>query len=830
MSHPSLYPTGSPLISLHDLPLERPTLSRWYGMLESGETSIAPQDPAPLTKRSRKILNCEPCRNSKLKCDRNRPCSSCVLRGHASLCYSAEDKDPSTSPRGSPVASIDSPSMSTVNATSEFRKIRQSLSLLESHLTTLQRAPKPPPDTPQNETRPQSQRGLVAHLNSPLSSWPTQLNPGVGPTGWISYLGMRPLPDQQEEQSSSAGHRSPKALLASYEQDHDLVRLMPSLAVIDALLDYYFEHCTWLHRPVDSVAFMRRWSNYKSGIWPCRITLATACVLLATAVFHLPDGYSVSPGQPPVRSELGTRCYNIALMLMERHGPSTPGRDLDRIELLLARSFYLALVTVDSEELWLLRAELVAVGTALGLHRDPGTWGLPNITAERRRMAWWNIVFLDRWHAFMFGRPYAISSRLFDTQLPVAYNTMDDKSSPVYTVHVLLFRLAYLMGELLDATFLRRVPYGTILDHDRLLQEWLEALPADIVMDDVTLAQSITAPLAATRRAGVQGAALRLAFLHVRFALHRAHTGGTGALCGEAPEMANSMALAVDAASALLTTGTQLHPTSLGPHAANVVAHLSSLPQHVCAAAVFLTLLIAENPTRLDFQPLRSSVAHAAADLTRFVGRPFADKALNVLRALEPAYAEPPVQDDEKAQALRTANALARARAVVFLAQQPYTPVTSPQPGWQPESSVSPEVLPPPVVDISHSPQILWAPGRNALQNPPRKRARLQGPTSLMSSTSFSTPATPKGDLSSYVMSPAQHPKQHIHSQQDLQGHATGPSPQSASVLNFEQSSGLPAFKVPNTNQDSLWSGSIGFEKSELGQFFEDMDEGKRVA
>jgi hypothetical protein len=203
------------------------------------------------------------------------------------------------------------------------------------------------------------------------------------------------LPDQQEE-SSSTGHHSPKDLLASYEQDHDLVRLMPPLAVIDALLDHYFEYCTWLHRPVDAVAFMRRWSNYKSGIWPCRITLATACVLLATAVFHLPDGHSVSPGQPPVRPELGSRCYNIALMLMGRHGPSTPGRDLDRIELLLARSYYVALVTVDSEELWQMRAELVAVGTALGLHRDPGSWNLPNATAERRRMAWWNIVFLDR--------------------------------------------------------------------------------------------------------------------------------------------------------------------------------------------------------------------------------------------------------------------------------------------------------------------------------------------------------------------------------------------------------------------------------------------------
>ncbi len=81
-------------------------------------------------------------------------------------------------------------STSTVNATSEFRKIRQSLSLLESHLTTLQRAPRPPSDAP-CESRTQPQRGLLAHLSSPLSSRPTQLNPGVGPTGWISYLGMR---------------------------------------------------------------------------------------------------------------------------------------------------------------------------------------------------------------------------------------------------------------------------------------------------------------------------------------------------------------------------------------------------------------------------------------------------------------------------------------------------------------------------------------------------------------------------------------------------------------------------------------------------------------
>lgn len=71
----------------------------------SGEQST---DGRPPTKRARKAINCEPCRNSKLKCDRfvlflfpasisrtcflkicglarNRPCSSCVLRGESTF-------------------------------------------------------------------------------------------------------------------------------------------------------------------------------------------------------------------------------------------------------------------------------------------------------------------------------------------------------------------------------------------------------------------------------------------------------------------------------------------------------------------------------------------------------------------------------------------------------------------------------------------------------------------------------------------------------------------------------------------------------------------------
>ncbi|KAJ7229035.1 hypothetical protein GGX14DRAFT_416406 [Mycena pura] len=53
-------------------------------------SSLEPNGDGPRpTKRARKAINCEPCRNSKLKCDRNRPCSSCVLRGKRHLAVRA---------------------------------------------------------------------------------------------------------------------------------------------------------------------------------------------------------------------------------------------------------------------------------------------------------------------------------------------------------------------------------------------------------------------------------------------------------------------------------------------------------------------------------------------------------------------------------------------------------------------------------------------------------------------------------------------------------------------------------------------------------------------
>ncbi|KAM0238828.1 hypothetical protein ACHAPO_003802, partial [Fusarium lateritium] len=47
---------------------------------EQSSTSEARQ------KRSRILLSCAPCRNSKLKCDREQPCSQCDKKGRPLQC------------------------------------------------------------------------------------------------------------------------------------------------------------------------------------------------------------------------------------------------------------------------------------------------------------------------------------------------------------------------------------------------------------------------------------------------------------------------------------------------------------------------------------------------------------------------------------------------------------------------------------------------------------------------------------------------------------------------------------------------------------------------
>ena len=132
------------------------------------------------------------------------------------------------------------------------------------------------------------------------------------------------------------------------------------------------------------------------------MTLATAAVLSALVIRYLPPGHELLSSLPaaiPSESsydELSTQYYNIMKTALQRYKDENHSYSLELVELQLVRSHYLAFTKTNVEEIWCVRGELVTVGTAMGLHRDPGRNRHSIETAERKRWAWWHIVLVER--------------------------------------------------------------------------------------------------------------------------------------------------------------------------------------------------------------------------------------------------------------------------------------------------------------------------------------------------------------------------------------------------------------------------------------------------
>ena len=186
------------------------------------------------------------------------------------------------------------------------------------------------------------------------------------------------------------------------DYDRDLIELLPPLYIIDALLDYYFEYCNWVYKHVNKGTFQPAWEKFKNGAFPDRIVLATTAVLLALAIRYLPPGHELLASLPgPLTheghyTELSTQYYEVMKKALKRYQEKTKVYTLDLVELLLVRCHYLTFAKTDPEDIWAVRGELVTIGTAMGLHRDPGKSRFSRDTAERRRWAWWHIILLER--------------------------------------------------------------------------------------------------------------------------------------------------------------------------------------------------------------------------------------------------------------------------------------------------------------------------------------------------------------------------------------------------------------------------------------------------
>ncbi|KAF8914142.1 fungal-specific transcription factor domain-containing protein [Gymnopilus junonius] len=665
----------------------KPSRSSTIGVVR-GRTSPTPgasgdhPDGRPPTKRARKAINCEPCRNSKLKCDRNRPCSSCVLRGTSASCYQDARGHDSNDPH-----SRGDDHYTRIDPAQEIARLRHSINLLEAYVFPNQR--NAPPNRRPSDAPPYTVKKEVVDHDVPAKDATapgilgSQVQGGLyaGPTSAATHLliteNSRDSDDSDSRQQSQEHLSDDFGSMNQQDYDRELLALLPALDVIDSLIKHYFDYCNWIYRHVNETSFVHHWEKYKSGTKADRVVLATACAIMAIATHYLPAQHPILEKFTEPPEEVGLKLFDVSTSSLRKHNAESRAYTLELVELLLVRTHFQSLSKADSEEIWHVKGELISIGTAMGLHRDPGKWRMHRDLAERRRWAWWHIVLLERWQAFTFGRPLTIASHHFDTQLPSYCDPELDRSGRLYLPNIALFKLAFILGDIVDdAVSVRAVPYESVQQNDRALTQWMESLPPELDMDEFKVARSLASSDVAVRRLGVQSVIIRTSYYHIRFTLHRPYASANNSTSNstkttktpaiDPAKSAQSLEIAVSAADKLITMVGQSRPDFLANSSLAVPGHMNWAPFHCFSAAMFFSFQLIANPDQPGAGLFRGSIQKAISTLEQERGIAVADKALDILQALAPLYSPDFPLESSESREKKRAHVLGTVRKLAF--------------------------------------------------------------------------------------------------------------------------------------------------------------------
>lgn len=567
-----------------------------------------------------------------------------------------------------------------IDPAQEIGRLRHSISLLEAYIfphhrnnLALQRrqseapshtAPKKEVVEPDVSDKAQAAHGLLGR----------QVQGGLyaGPTSAATHLITGEL---RADDSDNRQSQEQEDFTATY--DNDLLTMFPPLNVADGLIRYYFDYCNWVYRHVNEQTFAHQWDRFKNGSSGCRIVLATAFVVMAVATYYLPTMHPLLEAfSNQSQDEIGQRFHELACIALQRRMAEGKTYTLELVELLLIRCHYLTLSKRNSEEIWYIKGELFSIGTAMGLHRDPGKWHMSRDVAERRRWAWWHIILLERWQAFMFGRPINIASHHYDTQLPSYCDPAIDKSGRLYLPNVALLRLADILGNIMDdAVSVRPVPYENVQANDRALTQWLENLPPELDLDDFRVARSLASPNLNMQRLGVQSVIIRTSYLHIRFTLHRPYASiaanpNPPPTSKNSPvdisKYAQSLEIAVSAAEKLIAMVGHIRPDHLAKTSLAVPAHMNWAPFHAFSAAMFFSFQLIANPDQPGASLFRDSIRKAILTLENYRGSAVADKAFAILQVLAPLYSSEFSHETKEERAKLRAQVLGTVRKLAF--------------------------------------------------------------------------------------------------------------------------------------------------------------------
>ncbi|GAA5999855.1 hypothetical protein JCM10207_005938 [Rhodosporidiobolus poonsookiae] len=509
---------------LPDGPLPAPTGTKRAAGGTPGSSKAQTEGAAPKRTRQRAALSCQECRRLKLKCDRNFPCSSCRRRNCADICPSGVSKPPGRAVRVAAEFALLLRRVDELEALvrelggegrippplelEEARK--RSTGLTREVEEGLGRAggkgngKEEDEDDEEDEREGEGERAFGAgegeEDEKPDEDALRKVLVGVGSlsiaeSGRTRFLGPAAGSAYYFEDDATGDSLSePDSVLADdrrtdplalaeqiarypfiqlghlYPRASELERLRAFLPPEDEarrLSRNYWRYLSFQFTPVEEDVY---WTDYFPSAFapspPSGPSLACVFIVLALGTLFDP----LQPATPNQHAHhfflLSQAVLSASRFLSNSTLPAIQTLQLSANFLLNSHDFQ-----EGGETLWPLLGVGMKMLAAQGLHRDGESFGLSGAELNRRRRVFYELITLERFQAFISGRPYTFSNAHFDTRMPEdadAYQTAK-------------WKIGLLIGKVIDKAFSVATPsYGTILSLDADLRALVASTPNEV--------------------------------------------------------------------------------------------------------------------------------------------------------------------------------------------------------------------------------------------------------------------------------------------------------------------------------------------------------------
>ncbi|GKT99535.1 hypothetical protein FLAG1_01666 [Fusarium langsethiae] len=436
-------------------------------------------------KRSRVLLSCAPCRNSKLKCDREQPCGQCEKKGRALQCTYAPKPEKKRPAKGVSARLKRLEGMVREMMDSENTAQTAASSLVNSSRVT------------NGATGPEVQ-GQVVRGDKTTTY--------VGATHCMAMLediedlkSYFDQPDDAEEDQILADEIDPTELMlntrAGPRNREELLGCLPDRKVADRLISRYFASMSpsqhIIHRPTFTRQYAKFWQEPEgtSLHW-----IAQLFMMLSLGVFFNKfinssevDGDSPLPALDRVRHYKA--CAGWALVWGKYTQPSSATLPAF---LLYVESHFL-FNRAAQMNCYVLSGVCIRLMLKMGLHRDPSK--LANISpfeGEMRRRMWNMAIQVEFLVSFHMGLPSMLQGIETDTAVPRNLQDEDfdensielpssrpstDWTSMTYPIHKT--QILRVFGQIARQAHALTPPnYVEVMKLDGLLQETWQNVPA----------------------------------------------------------------------------------------------------------------------------------------------------------------------------------------------------------------------------------------------------------------------------------------------------------------------------------------------------------------